>query len=78
MTVLDDMRVTADKLLHPNEKPVELMRYLVEHLTSEGQKILDPFCGSGATGVAAKELGRDFIGIELSEEYFEIARKRIE
>jgi site-specific DNA-methyltransferase (adenine-specific) len=53
------------------------MKYLVTLITKEGQVILDPFMGSGSTGIAAKELKRGFVGIELSPEYLEIAKKRI-
>jgi len=63
--------------LHPTEKPVDMMEYLISKFTDEGQVVLDPFMGSGTTGVACKNLGRDFIGIELDENYFEIAKKRI-
>ena len=62
---------------HPNQKPLNLMSELIEILTAEGQTILDPFMGSGSTGVAAKSLCRSFIGIELDETSFNIAEKRI-
>lgn len=60
---------------HPNEKPVELMRWLVAKLP--GRHILDPFTGSGTTGVAAEQLGRDFVGIEVDPVYAAVARQRI-
>lgn len=63
---------------HPTEKPVSLMREIVSLFSNAGQIVLDPFMGSGTTGVACAGLGRRFIGIELSEEYFDIACKRIE
>ena len=63
---------------HPNEKPLTLMRRLVATYTAEGETVLDPFCGSGTTGVACAELGRDFVGIEIDPGYVEIARRRIE
>lgn len=63
---------------HPTEKPVELMRILVENSTSGGDIVLDPFMGAGSTGVACKNLGRDFIGIEIDEKYFKIAKERLE
>jgi len=63
--------------IHPTEKPVALMSRLVAASTNEGNIILDPFMGSGTTGVAAKNLNRSFIGIELDETYFNIAKERI-
>jgi site-specific DNA-methyltransferase (adenine-specific) len=62
---------------HPTQKPVALMEYLVKTYTNEGETVLDFTMGSGTTGVAAKNLNRNFIGIELDPDYFEIARKRI-
>lgn len=64
--------------LHPTQKPVELLKYLIEKSSNENDTVLDPFMGSGSTGVAAKELNRNFIGIELDENYFNIAKERIE
>lgn len=61
---------------HPTQKPVALMRWCVERL--QGRTILDPFMGSGTTGVACMNLGRRFIGIEIESRYFEIACRRIE
>ena len=62
---------------HPTEKPVELMKILVENSSSRGGVVLDLFMGSGSTGVACKELYRDFIGIEIDEKYYNIALDRI-
>jgi DNA modification methylase len=63
--------------LHPTIKPVEILeKFLLNH-SLEGATILDPFMGSGSTGVAAKNLNRNFIGIELDPGYFEIAKRRI-
>lgn len=62
---------------HPTQKPVALMEYLIKTYTSEGETVLDFTMGSGTTGVACKLLNRNFIGIELSEEYFKIAQNRI-
>ncbi len=76
-SIIQCMRVFPDKLIHPNEKPVLLMQELISPITKEGDTILDPFMGSGTTGVAAQRLGRDFIGIELSPEYCDMARDRI-
>lgn len=63
--------------LHPNEKPVDLMRKLVELCSDPGELILDPFMGSGTTLRAAKDLGRRAIGVEVEERYCEIAAKRL-
>lgn len=63
---------------HPTEKPVSLMEILIDNSTKENETVLDPFMGSGTTGVASINLGRKFIGIELDKEYFDIAAKRIE
>ena len=63
---------------HPSVKPVQLMEYLSELMSNPGDIILDPFMGSGTTGIACKNVGRDFIGYELDSEYFEIAKTRIE
>ena len=63
--------------LHPTQKPVALMEYLIKTYTNEGDLVLDNCMGSGTTGVACKNLNRDFIGIELDKEYFDIATKRI-
>lgn len=63
--------------LHPTQKPVRLMQALIELTTQEGQTVLDPFCGSGTTLVAAKALNRRFIGFEADETYVETARKRL-
>ena len=63
--------------LHPTQKPVALMEYLIKTYTNENEIVLDFTMGSGTTGVACKNLNRDFIGIELDEKYFEIAKKRI-
>ena len=63
---------------HPTQKPVALMQHFIQLLSNEGDCVLDPFMGSGSTGVAAKILNRSFVGIELCPEYFEIARCRIE
>lgn len=63
---------------HPTEKPIDLMELYVNNSSNENDTILDCFMGSGSTGVACKNLNRNFIGIELDETYFEIAKKRIE
>jgi len=70
-------RVIERKNTHPTVKPVDLMRYLCRMVTPKGGTVLDPFMGSGSTGMAAKDEGFDFIGIEKEKEYFEIAESRI-
>ena len=62
---------------HPTQKPIQLISHFVELLSNKGDTIVDPFMGSGTTGVVAKSLGRNFIGIELNQDYFNIASKRI-
>ncbi len=63
--------------LHPTQKPVDLLEYLVKTYTNEGDTVLDNCMGSGSTGVACKNLNRNFIGIEKDANYFEIAKSRI-
>lgn len=63
---------------HPFQKPIEVMKWCIEHLPEPNRTILDPFMGSGTTGVACVKLGRKFIGIEIEEKYFDIACRRIE
>ena len=63
---------------HPTQKPIKLIRKLIVRYTSPGDTILDPFMGSGTTGVACHLTGRNFIGIEIDETYFNIATRRIE
>lgn len=67
-----------NKNLHDTEKPVELMSILIRNSSKENDIVLDPFMGIGSTGVACKNLNRNFIGIELDETYFNIAKERIE
>jgi site-specific DNA-methyltransferase (adenine-specific) len=62
---------------HPTVKPLKLMKYLCKLITPKGGTVLDPFMGSGSTGIASKDEGFEFIGIEREKEYFEIAEKRI-
>jgi site-specific DNA-methyltransferase (adenine-specific) len=66
------------KNLHDTEKPVELMQILIENSSKENEVVLDPFMGIGATGLASMNTNRNFIGIELDEKYFKIAKERIE
>lgn len=69
---------TEPKEYHPTAKPIKLMEILINASTNENNTVLDPFMGSGTTGIAAVQMNRKFIGVELSKEYFDIACKRIE
>lgn len=70
-------RASGDRGFHPTQKPVALMEYLIKTYTNKNETVLDFTMGSGTTGVACKNLSRNFIGIELNETYFNIAKKRI-
>lgn len=74
--VIRCQRVNGAELVHPNEKPITLMRELIEATTAPGALILDPFAGSGSTLAAAALTGRQYIGIEISAEYHAIAQQR--
>jgi DNA modification methylase len=67
----------AEAVGHPHQKPLRVMRWLVDLCAPPAAAILDPFMGSGTTGVACVQTGRKFIGIEIDPGYFEIAKKRI-
>ena len=71
------LRIDTERGLHPTQKPVALMEYLIKTYTHEGETVLDNCMGSGTTGVAARNTGRNFIGIERDPEYFKIAQSRI-
>lgn len=71
------LRFKQEKGLHPTQKPVPLMEYLIKTYTNEGDVVLDNVFGSGTTGVAAKKTGRGFIGIEKDENYFNEGKQRI-
>ena len=75
--VLQFKRDILTSNLHPTQKPLALMEYLVKTFTNEGDTVLDFTMGSGTCGVACKNLNRNFIGIELDENYFNIAKERI-
>lgn len=75
---LPDFPATRVKGGHPTQKPVALLEYLIRTYTNPGQTVLDNCMGSGSTGVACANTGRDFIGIELDEKYFHMAERRIE
>jgi len=70
-------RTSARANNHPTVKPVDLMRYLIRLITPPGGVVLDPFCGSGSTGCGAVVENMDFIGIDITPEYADIARRRI-
>ena len=76
ISIKGDERGTEGRI-HPTQKPVELMEYLIKTYTNEGDTVLDNCMGSGSTGVACKKTGRNFIGIEKDEKYFEIAVSRV-
>lgn len=63
---------------HPTQKPVDLCEWLIKTYSNEGDLVLDPFMGSGTTGIACINTNRDFIGIEKDKKYFEIAKKRLD
>jgi site-specific DNA-methyltransferase (adenine-specific) len=71
-------RIAGKKQLHRNQKPLELMKTLIEKCTDENDTVFDGFMGSGTTGVACKQMNRDFIGVELDEHYFNVSKERIE
>jgi len=72
-----DRQTERGKPQHPTQKPVALMRWCIERISKPGDTILDPFMGSGTTGVACMQLGRNFIGIEIDPQYHAIAKRRI-
>jgi len=77
-TLFFNVHPRAKGMSHPTQKPIPLMEYLIKTYTDESETVLDFAMGSGTTGIACKNLNRDFIGIEIDKEYFEIAKKRIE
>ena len=77
-TILTFPNHTTKDSFHPTQKPVPLFEYLIKTYTNEGETVLDNCMGSGTTGVACKNLNRKFIGIELDETYFNLAKERIE
>ena len=72
------LKFNRERGLHPTQKPIELLEYLIKTYTNEGETILDFTMGSGSTGVACNNTNRNFIGYELDEEYFKIAKERLE
>ncbi len=77
VSVIRSKRISAGALVHPTEKPIDLMQQLVEAVTPTGGVVLDPFAGSGATLHAAREAGRHSIGIELDPDYVTLIEKRL-
>lgn len=75
--ILKFSRVVGKKQVHQNQKPVDLLEFLIKKSSDEGDWVFDPFMGSGSTGVAASNIDRNFYGIELDEKYFDIAKDRI-
>jgi site-specific DNA-methyltransferase (adenine-specific) len=75
---VDIIKFHNDRGLHPTQKPVELLEYLIKTYTNDGEVVLDNCMGSGSTGVACVNLNRNFIGMELKREYFDISRERID
>ena len=69
---------TVKGKLHPTQKPINLMKYLIEVSSNENDIVLDPFMGSGSTGVACLNTNRNFIGIEINAKFYETAKNRIE
>ena len=76
-TIITEDKIRKDSF-HPTQKPVALLEYLIKTYTNEGETVLDNTMGSGSTGVAAVNTKRNFIGIEMDDKYFEIAKNRIE
>ena len=77
-SILKFKKLHSSKMLHPTEKPVSLLEYLIKTYTNEKDVVLDNCMGSGSTGIACLNTNRSFIGIELDKNTFEIAKKRIE
>jgi len=71
-------KFNRERGLHPNQKPVALIEYFLRTYTKEGDTVLDPYMGSGTAGVAAANLGRKLIGVEIEEKYFDVACRRLE
>ena len=77
-SILEFSNANQKGKVHPTQKPQKLMEYLISTYTNENELVLDFTMGSGTTGVACKNLNRNFIGIEMDDKYFDIAKKRIE
>ena len=71
------LEIKSTRGKHSTEKPVALMSWILKYYSKEGDLVLDPTMGSGSTGVSCKEMNRKFIGIEMDEEIFKIAKERL-
>jgi site-specific DNA-methyltransferase (adenine-specific) len=76
--MFESTKVFIGKRHHQTEKPQDILEFFLKYWTDEGDTVLDPTMGSGSTGVACKKLGRNFIGYELDEKIFKVAKARIE
>lgn len=72
------VKKVGGELAHPNEKPIPLLRWIIEAVTRPGDVVLDCYMGSGTTGVACKQIGRNFVGMEIDPHYYSVAQGRIE
>ena len=76
--IRDNKEVEKEKICHPTQKPLEVIKQLLKNYTKEGNIVLDCFIGSGTTAVACKQLNRNFIGFEINKDYVNIANKRLQ
>jgi site-specific DNA-methyltransferase (adenine-specific) len=76
-SVWSSPKIIGNRIVHPTEKPVNLIKRIIEKFSDEESVVLDSYLGSGTTAVACKQLNRNFIGIEISEEYCKIAEDRL-
>ena len=76
-TILEFSNANQQNKLHPTEKPINLFEYLIKTYTNENDLVLDNCIGSGTTAIACKNIGRNFIGIEKDEKYYQLALERI-
>jgi len=77
-SVWSEGKVNPNTMLHPTEKPLGIIKRIIDKFSDEGDTILDPFLGSGTTAVACKQLKRNYIGVEISKEYCKIAQERLD
>ncbi len=78
LSMFESTKVFIGKRFHQTEKPQDILEFFLKYWTDEDDVVLDPTMGSGSTGVACKKLGRHFIGYELDEKIFEVAKKRLD